>query len=264
MQTPFQTPIATRRKLIAALPAAAALAVAGCAAIPGITDSNVLLAEGEQLYHAKRYDEAITRFRTVIAQDPTNWRAWLWLARTYIVRGLWGDAIESGRQAFRLSPQGPEVLATFLQALFGGGAQALSGGNFSDAIKHFSEYLNHNTANPSAWLSVGKAYLGNKQYGDALQSLVRALGVTGADRNDVIGTIFSGGAQAFKERDFSSAINLLREYVKQDPRNLQAYLTLGKSYLESGQGGGALEAFREVLKLSPTNAEALQFLLKLR
>ncbi len=260
----MQIPTTTRRKLIAAVPAAAALGLAGCIGIPGFGDVNLLQQEGEELYRAKRYDEAIAKFRAIVARDPLNWYAWLWLARTFIVRGLWGDAIDSGRRAFQLSPQGADVLPVFLQALFGGGAQALSGGNFKESIGHFSEYLKLNSGNGAAWVNVGKAYLGNKQYGDALQSLTRALGVAGADRNDVVSTILSGGTQAFKERDYSSAINMLREYVKQDPRNLQAYLTLGKSYWESGQRGGALEAFTEALKINPLNGEALQHMLKLR
>ncbi len=260
----MQMPSATRRKFIAAVPAAATLALAGCVGIPGFGDVNLMQQEGEELYRAKRYDEAIAKFRAIVARDPLNWYAWLWLARAFIVRGLWGDAIDSGRRAFQLSPQGADVLPTFLQALFGGGAQALSGGNFSGSIKHFVEYLKLNSGNGAAWLNVGKAYLGNKQYGDALQSLVKSLGVAGADRNDVIGTLLSGGSQAFKERDYTSAINMLRETVKQDPRNLQGYLTLGRSYLESGQRGGALEAFAEVLKINPLNGEALQQMFKLR
>lgn len=253
-----------RRKLIAVLPLCATLTMAGCAAIPGMGDSTTLLQEGEQLLKEKRYDEAIAKFKAAIAQDALNWRAWLGLARCYIAKLSWGDAIASGRRAFELSPQGPEVVQTFLQALFGGGLQALNGGNFPDSIRHFGEYLKLNGGNAGAWVNVGKAYLGNKQYGDALKSLVQALGVSGVDRNEVVTTILSGGTQAFKERDYSSAVNMLREYVKQDPRNLQAYLTLAKSYWESGQRSGALEAFAQALKLNPTNAEALQYMLKLR
>jgi len=254
----------TRRKLLRALPVGITLLAAGCAAIPGLGDVNTLMQEGEQLYREKRYDEAIAKFKAVVARDPYNWRAWLWLCRTYIVRALWGDAIDAGRQAFKLSPQGPEVLQTFLQALFGGGLQALNSGNFSQSINHFSEYLKLDSGNGSAWLNAGKAYLGNKQYGDALKSLLQALGLKDVNRNEVIGTMLSGGTQAFKERDYGSSINMLREYVKQDPRNLQAYLTLAKSYWESGQRGGALEAFTEALKISPANGEALQYMLKLR
>jgi tetratricopeptide (TPR) repeat protein len=253
----------TRRKLVIALPVSLAMLAAGCAAVPGVSDPSTVLAEGEQLYAAKRYDEAIAKFRAVILMDPANVRAWLGLARSYIAGANWSEAIASARNAFELSPQGAEVLQTFLQALFGGGAQALAGGGFADAIKLFSEYLKYNGANPGAWVNVGKAYLGNKQFADALKSLVGALGVAGVDRNEVIGTLMSGGMQAFKERDFSGAIGLIREYIKQDPRNLQAYLTLAKSYWEAGQKGGALEAVRDALKISPTNGEALQFLRQL-
>lgn len=253
-----------RRNLVVGLPLGSAFALAGCAGVPGVDDNEALMKEGEELYRAKRYKEAIDKFRAVIARDRTHWRAWLWLCRTYIVLALWGDAIDSGRQAFQLSPQGPEVLQTFLQALFGGGLHALNNGNFGESIKHFREYLGYNSGNAGAWLNVGKAYLGSKQYGEALQSLLKALGVAGVDRNEVIGTLLVGGTQAFKERDYGSAVNMLREYVKQDPRNLQAYLTLAKSYWETGQRGAALEAFTQALKISPTNAEALQYMLKLR
>lgn len=253
-------------RLLSGTAACAAVLTAGCAVvpIPGLSDIDTLLMEGEQLYREKRYDEAIARFKQVIARDPLNWRAWLWLCRTYIVRLMWGDAIEAGRQAFKLSPQGPEVVTTFLQALFGGGLQALNNGNFTQSISHFSEYLKLDSGNGGAWLNVGKAYLGNKQYGDALKSLLQALGIKDVNRNEVIGTMLSGGTQAFKEGNYGSAANMLREYVKQDPRNLQAYLTLAKSYWESGQRGDALQAFTQALQLSPTNAEALQYMLKLR
>lgn len=251
-------------KLLSTGAAYAAVVVAGCAAVPGLGDTTTLMQEGEELYRQKRYDEAIAKFKAVIAREPSNWRAWLWLCRTYIVRLLWGDAIEAGRQAFKLSPQGPEVLATFLQALFGGGLQALNSGNFSQSISHFSEYLKLDSGNGNAWLNAGKAYLGNKQYGDALKSLLQALGVKDVNRNEVIGAMLSGGTQAFKERDYANSVTMLREYVKQDPRNLQAYLTLAKSYWESGQRGGALEAFTQALQISPTNGEALQYMLKLR
>ena len=253
-----------RRRFIAVLPCFSVLALAGCAVIPGMGDATTLMQEGEQLYREKRYDEAIAKFKAVIAREPLNWRAWLWLCRTYIVRALWGDAIEAGRQAFKLSPQGPEVLPTFLQALFGGGLQALNSGNFTQSISHFGEYLKLDNSNGSAWLNVGKAYLGNKQYSDALKSLLQALGLAGVNRNEVVSTLLSGGTQAFNERDYASSINLMREYVKQDPRNLQAYLTLAKSYWETGQRSGALEAFTQALKINPSNGEALQYLFKLR
>jgi tetratricopeptide (TPR) repeat protein len=236
-----------------------ALLMAGCAAMPSEDDVATLMKEGQALYEAKRYDEAIVKFRAVTTREPANWGAWLWTARAFIAKGGWAEAIASARKALENGPS-PEVTQVLLDALFGGAMQALEKGNFTDSIRYFSDYLKLQPANATAWMNVGKAYLGNKQFGEALQALLRALGTNGADRNEVLKTIVGGGMQAFNQRDYSNAINLLREYVRQDSRNLQAYLTLAKSYWESGQRGSALDAFRDVLRISPTNGEALQFL----
>ncbi len=257
----------TRREVIANIlgwsAAGLTLMLGGCATVGVADEANALLQEGQQFYNAKRFDEAIAKFREAAAKDPNNWSAYLWMARAFIAKGTWGEAIAAGRRAFELAPQGPEVASTFLQALFGGGMEALNGGRFVDSIKYLSEYLRHQPTNTSAWVNVGKAYMGNRQFMDGLGSLTKAMGMGGADRGEILKTIFGGGMQAFGQRDYSSAINLLKEYVKNDPRNLQAYLTLAKSYWESGQRGGALEAFREVIKINPTNGEALQFLRQL-
>lgn len=242
--------------------ALSALLLAGCAAVQLQDDVAALMKEGQALYAAKRYDEAIVKFRAITVREPANWSAWLWTARAFIAKGGWAEAIASARKAFETGP-GPETLPVFLEALFGGGSQALAGGNFPESIKYFTEFLRHNAGNPGAWLNVGKAYLGNRQFAEALQALLSALNTAGVDRNEVIKTILGGGVQAFNQKDYRGAIALLREYVKQDPRNLQAYLTLAKSYWESGERGGALEAFREVLRVNPTNSEALQFLKQL-
>lgn len=255
--TPFFARLHVRWITLLAL---SALLLAGCAAMPSSQDETAtLMKEGQELYAAKRYDEAIVKFRAVTARAPANWGAWLWTARAFIAKGGWAEAIASARKAFETGP-GPETLPVFLEALFGGGSQALASGNFPESIKNFSEFLRHNSSNPSAWLNVGKAYLGNKQFAEALQALIGALGAPGVDRNEVIKTILGGGVQAFNQKDYRSAIALLREYIKLDQRNLQAYLTLAKSYWESGERGSALDAFRDVLRVNPTNPDALQFL----
>ena len=66
--------------------------------------------------------------------------------------------------------------------------------------------------------------------------------------------------QAFDARDYGSAINLLREYLKFNTSDWSAFLTLGKAYWESGAMTDALSAFARVLQLNPRNAEALKLL----
>jgi TolA-binding protein len=66
----------------------------------------------------------------------------------------------------------------------------------------------------------GCLLLSSKQFADGHQSLLTALGHGDVNRAEVLNTLFGGGMQAFNARDYNSAISLMREYVKQYPRNL--------------------------------------------
>jgi tetratricopeptide (TPR) repeat protein len=199
----MQTRRAVLGKLLTFTMAGAALVAGGCAVNP-IVEASTLFQEGMQLFNAKRYDEAIAKFREATVKDPNNWNAYLGMARSFIAKGVWPDAITAGRRAFELAPQGADVAATFFQALLGGGTEALNGGRFLDSIKYLTEYLRHQPTNASAWTNVGKAYMGNKQFADGLGALTKALGLSGGDRGDILKNIFGGGLQAFSERDYGS------------------------------------------------------------
>ena len=68
------------------------------------------------------------------------------------------------------------------------------------------------------------------------------------------------GRQALSRGEYRGASGLLREYVRQDPTSVSAYLDLGKAYWGSGERAEAFGAFRRVLELAPQNAEARRFL----
>ena len=67
---------------------------------------------------------------------------------------------------------------------------------------------------------------------------------------------------AFSSGRYREAIDLLREFLKYDRQDLQAYVSLAKAYWESGDRGKALEAFKEVLRLDPRHEEALRQLMR--
>jgi cytochrome c-type biogenesis protein CcmH/NrfG len=79
-------------------------------------------------------------------------------------------------------------------------------------------------------------------------------------RAELTRTLLDGGGQALASGNAKAAVILLQEYVRHDPGNFSAYLSLGKAYWQDGSIGNALGAFRRVLELNPNNAEALQFL----
>lgn len=240
----------------------AAIALSGCAAggRGDEFDISAVMKQGQALYAAKKYDEAIARFREVVGKDANYWTAYLWIARSFIAKGSWQEAIDNGRKAFELSPKGQDTLGVFAEALFGGGADALRNGRLNEAVRHFLDYLKLDPGNVRAWLNVGRAYLGQDQYRDALNSFIQGLAKGGgADRAELLRGLFDSGTQAFARGNFRDAIDSLREYVKADNGNLTAYVNLAKAYWESGERGNALDAFRRVLQLNPRHEEALRF-----
>lgn len=252
-----------RHKWTSLLLVLVAMLFAGCAGISLQDQIDALMKDGQQLYSATKYDDAVLKFAEVISKDPKYWLAYVWIARSFIAMGKWTDAIGNAKKAYELGPRSADVIPVFAEALFGGGAAALKSGRWADSIGYFIEYLKLQPGNARAWLDIGKAYLGQRQFSDALNAFVRGLETGGgSERAELIRGLLDGGVQALSRGDFRAATGLFREYVKFDPNNLSAYLNLAKAYWESGERASAIEAFRKVLQLNPRHEEALRFLLQ--
>lgn len=237
--------------------------LAACAGLTLQNEIDGLMKEGQQRYSEKKYDQAIDKFVIVIGKDPTYWQAYLWAARAFIAKGNWRDAIANGKKAFELAPDKKESLPVLAEALFGGGSDALKNGRFAESISLFVEYLKLEPGNTRAWLSVGRAYLGQQDFRQALGAFVQGLASGGgAERQELISQLLDGGVQAFSSGSHRESIDLLREYLKYDAKNLQAYLNIAKAYWESGDRSRALDAFRQVLQLDPRQEEALRYMLR--
>jgi tetratricopeptide (TPR) repeat protein len=222
-----------------------------------------LMNEGRQFAAAGSHDQAIAKFKEAAAKDPNYWQAYLGMGQSHIAKGSWNDAIGSAKKAFELAPGGQDVVSVLGKALFGGGTDALNGGRLAEAVSRYVEYLRLEPGNAGAWLNVGKAYLGQAQFADAVKAFTQGLATgSGAERTALIRGLLDSGLQAFARGDYRNAIDALKEYVKFDPKNLSAYVNLAKAYWQSGDRGGALDAFRKVLDLDPGNVEALRALLK--
>ena len=195
---------------------AASLLLSSCVVLNPAAEVNALMAEGQQLYSAQRFDEAIARFRAVTARDPNFYGAYVWLARSFLARGQWPDAIANARRAFELNPGGPDVMPVLLDALLGGGTDALTRGSFVESISYLGEFLRHQPMNIRAWINVGKAYLGNRQFVDALGAFRRAIqgAGSGPERSEAIQSLLSGARQAFNQNDYRGAMDLAREYMR--------------------------------------------------
>jgi len=249
-----------RSRVLALLLVVVVLA-AGCAQL--VADSiESLLRQGIELFTARKYDEAIGKFLEVVRRDPRSWNAYLYLARSYIARSSWTDALASGRKALELAPDRGEVIPTLAQALLGAGTDALTRRQFPEAVSHFGEYVKLAPTDVQGYLGLGRAHLGTGAFTDALQALVQGLGRTpdAGARQQILAGLLDGGRQALAAGNAGAAAQLLQEYVRHDTGNVSAYLDLGKAYWQHGNLGSAIGAFQRVLELNPDDPEALQFL----
>jgi tetratricopeptide (TPR) repeat protein len=234
--------------------------LAGCAQAMMVS-IEALLKQGIELFTAGKYDAAIAKFLEVLQRDPKSWNAYLYLARSYLAKGAWSDAIASGRKALELGDKN-EVVPVLGEALFKAAGDALSRRQFSEAVGHLVEYVQLKPTDWQGYLQLGRAYLGAGTYGNALQTFVQGLTQTSdaSGRQQLLRGLLDGGVQALGAGNPRAAIGLIQEYIRHDPRNASAYLELGKAFWKDGSYSGAFTAFQRVLELKPDDPEALQFL----
>ena len=164
----------TRLRSTVALVLFAALLIAGCAGL--VQDSiEALLRQGIELFMAGRYTEAIGKFVEVVRRDPRSWTAFLYMARSYVATGAWGEALASGRKALELAPNNGEVVTALAEALLGAGAEALRRRQFTEAIGHFTEYVRFRPSDTQGYLNLGRSHLESGNLGGAMSAFRRVL-----------------------------------------------------------------------------------------
>jgi len=68
------------------------------------------------------------------------------------------------------------------------------------------------------------------------------------------------GIQAFENKDYEKSIQALKDYLKDNPDDLEAHLFLGKAYFEKGELDLAQKEFEEILDGRSKHTQALYHL----
>ena len=208
--------------------------MASCAGIPFLSGAKQEFEQGLALFNAGKYEQAIAYFSKAAELDPNYVKAYIYLGRSYISLGKWGEAIGPLRTAYRISPTETRKEATsFLSdALVGAGIQSFRNGDYKSAVEHLKEGLT---------LDPGSAKI----------------------KDELVKAWTAYGGKLFTQGSFGEAISAFEQALQLAPGSLDAYLGLARSFLKNGDYDKALQAARKALSLDPGSDELKSLLFEI-
>jgi len=222
------------------------------------------------------YDEAIRRFREVLAVDSGNAAAYIHLGVSYAARERFDDSMAAYREAARLKPD----LATLADQSTGlvdllkrvkehpGDAAALGrlgdlyagDGRSERAIECFEKVVALSPREPENFFKLARQYEAEDRDADAARAFSQGLALDPANvpaRNNreklAIKMALEGG------RPVSVPIGG-DQMIRIDPDQGASYYQLGLRYLRNDEAGTAVAVLRQAVALEPRDADAHLFL----
>lgn len=202
-----------------------------CASLGILSGARSEFDKGLGLFNRGLYQEAIPRFQKATELDPEYGDAYLYLGRSYVNLGRWGEAISPLRTALRLAPEKSrsQVMAVLLDALLGAASSKFTQGDFRSSVELLTEALSLQPGSEAAKGQMTAALLGL-------------------------------GTALLAESDANAAIESFKKALEFSPDNAAAYLGLAQAFLKSGDLFKALQAAQDAMKLDPSNPAARSLL----
>jgi len=211
--------------------------------------------------HRRRNEpsKAATLFERVLALEPNNVPALVWLGDMRLVEGR-PDAAEAPlAKALTLAPREAAALDR-------AGRAALARRDYAAAVKDLGTALELQPRASSLHYPLSLAYrgLGDARNADAHLRLRGDVDVATADplMRQVASVLQNAsafevrGANALGKRQWTEAVASLRQALELAPDNAFTHLNLGTALFESGDAKSALDEFQTAIRLSPGLSKA--------
>ena len=173
---------------------------------------------GKLRFRSKDYPAAIQMFQRRIALDPENDEAYYYTGLSYKELKQYPEALGALRTAAQLAP--------------------------SKSDRQF-------------WLGIIYAQLDSTEGAVAAFSRVVELDSSGTGKNTAIALRQLGFYDLLK-KNYADAVRTLKRSVEINPQDVQSGVWLGQALQNSGDKGGACEAYRKALQLDPAQPDALK------
>lgn len=242
----------------------------------GVSSATVLI---EQLTLAGDKNKALTYAQQVVAAGPDNVEALYLLARTQLNNGQENQALASYHKLVSLTPEMPMAhfrlagVQTRLNDIDGAQASLKAAlklqpdfidalvllvglqakvGNLPAALETAKAAQQRSASAYQGYLLEGDLLVQKKQLADALVAYRKAL-----ELNDNAVPVIKIHAVQQRAANQQAADAVVAQWLKAHPADLQLRNYLARSSLQQGRLPQAAEYYREIIKLTPNNADAL-------
>ena len=125
-------------------------------------------------------------------------------------------------------------------------------GKYEEAISFFDQYLEGHPKDARAYYNRGRSYeeLGKLEKAEA--SFKEAVMLEPKDAQYKM----SLGICQFKQKNYSYTVGNMEQILKENDRNVEAYILMGRSYSYMGEIQEAIDAFDSALRLDKENGRA--------
>lgn len=216
--------------------------------IGGLCQGEGLLQEGEKLFHAKKYSEAIKVLSDSINLNPMRAHTLFIRGRAYNKVGEQSKAISDFTRSLNINPNN-------IDALDHRASGYMKAGKFDRALEDYRRIFELQPQDQTAYRYNNAAFAAchGLKFDEAMQLYDKALKISPADPNALIGK-----AQCeVGLKHYEKAIVLCEEIIEKDPNPDEAIVTRGWCYMLLKRYNEALADFNSVIASNPQNAKAL-------
>ena len=189
--------------------------------------------------------EARRQFEKLLELEPDNIEVRNELGRVCAQTGDFQAAVREFERVLESSRRNVFALA-FLGRLY------YELRRFEEAEVVLTDLLGVEPRNVNALVELGRVYGETRRYDRAVAEFKAALE---AQPNDSRIYVLLGDALAREGRSISEAIAAYERGIALDPRNVEAYISLGQAHLRAESPQDALRVFQAALSLNPTNTD---------
>jgi superkiller protein 3 len=208
------------------------------------TGAQETLVRADMLVDQGRMDEAITRYREFLVDDPADAEGHHQLGVALLRAGRPGEAMSSLERALELGANNSKTYNDL-------GAALTETGRFQDAAVSLRRSIDLQPNNPKALNNLGVALLRAGRPREAIESLRRAVELQpdGFDAYHNLGQALAQSGQ------LEEAIVALRRAVELQPDNVAAREDLGFALTGTRRFGEAVASLQRAVELEPANPE---------